>query len=108
MHILVFGLLSVPSFSLLATTVQASPAHDLIDLAVEIDAICRGSSSSDRHLVETVCCIRSKFDVALNRMGYCYGKDGQVGSEMEWHKCTKTSLYVRPSDVAAYCSEGGD
>jgi hypothetical protein len=63
---------------------------DLISVERALSGMCRGWSGDDKHTDE-VCSVRDKMEQALNKMGYCYGKAGQVGAEMRWHRCTQHS-----------------
>ena len=53
----------------------------------DLNAMCRGGAGN-RPETEYACCVRSKVDVLLNNMGYCY----QMGDT--WRKC-------RPRDKRA-------
>ena len=65
-------------------------SQDLLSIEADLDGLCRGWSGDDPHTDE-VCAIRNKLDKLLLKMGYCYGKKGQPGYEMRWHRCTKES-----------------
>jgi hypothetical protein len=73
-----------------AVDAQTAAIHDLISVERALTAMCRAWSSDDKHTDE-VCHVRDKMGEALNKLGYCYGKEGQVGMEMEWRKCTQHS-----------------
>jgi hypothetical protein len=78
-------LLAVPAFG------QAQPATEkLFAVWRDLNTFCRGWSGDDKHLDE-VCKTRDEMDEALRKLGYCYGKKGQSGAEMTWHKCTANS-----------------
>jgi hypothetical protein len=57
-----------------------------------LDEHCRGDSE-DKAIVA---CdkARPSLTLALNKLGYCYGKLDQSHAEMEWHKCTRDSIRV--------------
>jgi hypothetical protein len=59
-----------------------------------LDEQCRGTPSMDVDGKEYKACdkARHSLTLALNRLGYCYGKGYQSHAEMEWHKCTRDSL----------------
>jgi len=52
--------------------------------------MCRGWSGDDPHTDEA-CAVREKTGHLLGRLGWCYGKKGQSGAEMGWHRCGKGS-----------------
>jgi hypothetical protein len=55
------------------------------------DDICRGSSG-DEQATHNACDYRNEVGVLLGKEGFCYGKDGQAGYQMRWHKCGKKSI----------------
>ncbi len=73
---------------------------ELIELYEDANAICRGNSGND---VKTWanCAARSVYGTALNERDWCYGKEDQVGAEMQWHECEANSLRFKPIDVNA-------
>ena len=70
---------------------QAAVVRDLLSVERDLNSMCRGWSGDEKH-TDQVCAVRDKMNKALNKMGYCYGKHGQIGADMEWHKCTRNSL----------------
>lgn len=70
---------------------SADTARDLIAIERELNGMCRGWPGNDPHIGE-VCDLREKMDRLLQKMGWCYGKEGQSGAEMDWHHCTKGSM----------------
>jgi hypothetical protein len=69
---------------------QVAPVADLLSIYAALDEMCRGWSGDDPH-TDQVCSVRQKVDVVLKTMGYCYGRQGQAGAEMRWHKCSKSN-----------------
>ncbi|WP_323687646.1 hypothetical protein [Rhizobium sp. AN88] len=53
--------------------------------------ICRGSSG-DEKATRSACDSRGEVSMLLGREGLCYGKGGQAGYQMKWHKCGKGSI----------------
>ncbi|WP_139104371.1 hypothetical protein [Agrobacterium tumefaciens] len=53
--------------------------------------ICRGASG-DEKATQSACDSRGEVSMLLGREGLCYGKDGQAGYQMKWHKCGKGSI----------------
>jgi hypothetical protein len=52
---------------------------------------CRGGSGDDTQTWQA-CGARDYVGFMLAQRGYCYGKEGQIGTEMEWHQCTSGSI----------------
>jgi hypothetical protein len=69
---------------------QAAAIRELVAIERALNTMCRDWTGDEKHTDE-VCAVRDRMGEALNKMGYCYGKEGQVGAEMEWHKCTQHS-----------------
>lgn len=72
---------------------QAQDAETQALLADEaiLNGRCRGGSGDDTDTWQA-CGARDYVGWLLSERGYCYGKDGQSGAEMEWHPCTEGSL----------------
>ena len=66
---------------------------DLISVFQDVNAVCRGYRNPS---TETACQAREKVGRILGRNGLCFGKRGQAGYQMSWHRCGKDS--VRPRD----------
>jgi hypothetical protein len=73
-----------------------SPAH----LANWGDGICRGSVSPNEDVIGYSCQAREAVVSALDKLGWCYGKIGQAGANMRWHKCTKGSQHTDLENLA--------
>jgi hypothetical protein len=87
-------------FTMSSVTVYAGnsiPANvkALLRADAELNGLCRGGSGNDAATLQA-CEDRNAVEVRLYAAGWCYGKRGQAGFEMKWHKCTKQSL--RPGD----------
>lgn len=65
---------------------------------------CRGGSG-DKPETHLACDQREKVSAQLERLGRCYGKKGQAGYQMEWHRCGRDSnrgnTLPQPMDLAA-------
>jgi hypothetical protein len=86
-------LLAVPCVALAASPVSADDTvRDLMSLQRDLDNACRGGTPDDNGNLDRLCTIRDRLSKAINRLGYCYGKRGQYGYQMQWHKCTSVSL----------------
>lgn len=72
-----------------AQTPAPASVEDLVKRWHVLNSDCRGSSPpiSDR-----ACDERPKVATQLARLGWCYGKKGQIGAQMVWHQCGKVSL----------------
>lgn len=70
---------------------EPAQIEKLIDIWININASCRGGSGRS---AEKACKEREVVSSALDAHDMCYGKEDQVGADMEWHKCTSGS--VRP------------
>lgn len=77
--------------SMLSTPLMAEPIKDLLSVYQDLNEMCRGWSGDDPHTAQA-CKVRDKVSKMLAGTGYCYGKKGQAGYQMQWHRCTKGSL----------------
>lgn len=60
------------------------------DRWLRLNGTCRGGSSGE---IELICDWRDNVvGPWLYRNGLCYGKEGQVGADMEWHICGPGSM----------------
>ena len=65
-------------------------SKDAIAVAAKLNQLCRGLSGDTAHLDE-ICEARDRaFKVAAG-LGYCYGKQNQIGADHRWHKCVRDS-----------------
>jgi hypothetical protein len=62
----------------------------LLDQEAAADELCRGTTDNEINR-QIYCERRSVLIGRLYERGLCYGKRGQVGAQMKWHKCTKNS-----------------
>jgi len=65
---------------------QSSDAITLLQREAVEDLQCRGGPGNDPATMEH-CQTRDLLVIALKAAGYCYGKPGQVGYQMQWYKC---------------------
>lgn len=86
-YIVALSIVSIPSIA----SAQSQPVKDLIAIARDLDSMCRGSSGDTPNL-EHICAIRDRTFSVVGAMGYCYGKKGEYGAQMRWHRCTKDSF----------------
>jgi hypothetical protein len=71
-------------------TTQDVKVMTTIRSALDFDATCRGGIPGTFE-VEYACKMRERLGKELNRLGWCYGKRGQIGADMAWHRCTRRS-----------------
>jgi hypothetical protein len=69
---------------------QTPVIHDLLVIERQLNTMCRGWSGDDPRTAE-VCEVREKMAKLLTAMDYCYGRRGQAGYQMQWHKCVGDS-----------------
>lgn len=67
----------------------ATIAQDIAD-AEKLNGLCRGSSS-DLVSTDMHCKKRDAAYAALEKRGWCWGREGQAGYEMKWEPCIKNS-----------------
>ena len=78
----------------LASAASAQSRHDprsMIMLWHEANAQCRGSSI-DNPDTQSACEERETYSKRLDQLGWCYGKRGEAGYQMKWHRCTRQSI----------------
>lgn len=75
------------SFDLTNVANAQTSTEALLAIEGELNSMCRGWSGDDPHTGK-VCDVRDSMHKLLGTMGYCYGKQGQAGYQMQWHKCT--------------------
>jgi hypothetical protein len=63
----------------------------LVRLWQEENEKCRGGPGDDP-TTEAACAARGVYQDELAAQGWCYGRKGEAGYQMRWHKCTKNSL----------------
>ena len=73
---------------------RSTPLSDLLAINDDLDVMCRGWSGDDPHTDEA-CNVRLKVEKLLEKLGYCFGKEGQSRAEATWHKCTANSNHMR-------------
>ena len=71
--------------------IAQADAQTLVNLWHKENSSCRGSGD------EQACERRQNVGAQLDSKGYCRGKEGESGSQMEWHPCGPTSIRATPS-----------
>jgi len=52
---------------------------------------CRGGFGDDPRN-DAACAARETYGAKLSAIGWCYGKQGEAGYQMTWHKCGPNSF----------------
>jgi hypothetical protein len=75
------------------STQEAIPTavQSLLELWEKQNAKCRGGSGDEPETLR-MCDARDETSRRLDKLDYCYGKNGQIGAEMEWHRCGPDSI----------------
>lgn len=83
--LLLLGLIADPAGA------QAPRGDELVAIHRTLNGMCRGWSGDDPHTQE-VCEVRDRVGAVLKQTGHCYGRRGQAGAQMSWHRCGADSL----------------
>lgn len=78
---------SVPAF---AGELSDKDAQNILSAEDTLNGFCRGWRG-DKPETQEACIARDKLVAVLKDNGWCYGKKGQAGYQMKWHKCTNDS-----------------
>jgi hypothetical protein len=62
----------------------------MITLWTQANSQCRGGSG-DNPATKAACTERDGYKRRLDQLNWCYGKKGQAGFEMRWHRCDADS-----------------
>jgi hypothetical protein len=65
------------------------PLQSLLTLEGDANDRCRGGGVDD---IWAACAERTEYVEALHVRGMCYGKQGQIGADMVWHRCGPGSI----------------
>lgn len=68
---------------------QPETPKAMIEAWQEANSGCRGGT--DPNKTEVMCDLRDEIGKALDARGWCYGKQGQAGYQMNWHSCKSNS-----------------
>ena len=66
--------------------------EQLISLWHLENSTCRGSTKPESVETKASCENREVMGAALNAAGWCHGRRGQIGADMNWHRCEPGSL----------------
>lgn len=80
----VFSMCADPSTA--KPPVPSAEAKALMDKEEDANDKCRGGSG-DGHGTYLVCDVRDKLLESIHALGWCWGHDGQVGSDRKWESC---------------------
>jgi hypothetical protein len=98
-------ILALAAISMMAATpVYADDwiVQNLIKADELLDGICRGTADPDSSDAKLACKARQVVYEAIDKHNWCYGKIGQVGADMRWHKCGKNSQRPTQEDLHSY------
>jgi len=68
-----------------------SNAQVLVGMQMSANGRCRGGSGDDPATLDA-CAERLAFKRRLSDMNWCYGRRGEAGNQMQWHRCVANSL----------------
>lgn len=77
-------------------------ASDLLAAEGLLDGICRGSTNSNEDMKGYSCQARQAVISALDKLGWCYGKTGQIEADMRWHKCMHDLQHTDLQNLHSY------
>lgn len=63
--------------------------------AATVRGICRGYSES--RISDLACALAPLLEAKADAIGWCYGKKGEYGYQMSWHKCRANSCRLTKS-----------
>lgn len=70
-------------------TTTSSP-YLIISQWHDLNSLCRGGTGDEPKTMQS-CEQRERVGEKLSRVGWCYGKEGDYGYQMEWHECEALS-----------------
>ncbi len=65
-------------------------ADAVIRLERDANSRCRGGRGDAQETWEA-CGAREAYGRVLNMLGWCYGRQGEAGFQMSWHRCQPNS-----------------
>jgi hypothetical protein len=77
--------------SVAAAAQSRSDAATMIRLWHEANLQCRGGAGDDQS-THDACDEREAYGKRLDALGWCYGRKGESGYQMKWHRCTARSF----------------
>ena len=83
--LIVLATLAALTGAAFAQTVEELRHHEKV-----LDGMCRASLDPGEQR-DAACCGRAMIGIRINQLGWCYGKDGQTGDKMAWHRCARGS-----------------
>lgn len=63
----------------------------MMRLWTQANGQCRGGSGDDPK-THDACDEREAYSKRLSQLGWCYGKRGQAGYQLQWHRCGPGSI----------------
>jgi hypothetical protein len=71
------------------TMAGAPSTNDVLKKWEDANTHCRGGAGKE---TMAWCAIRDGLGYVLDFRNLCYGKQGQAGFEMQWHRCGRDSI----------------
>lgn len=68
----------------------------LINMWFAENSACRGGRGDDNATI-VACDTRTVIGVELERRNWCYGREGEYGAQMVWHRCGADSIRLTPA-----------
>lgn len=102
MKLLVYLAIILTTVPVMAQGRPTGEASDLLKAEALLDGICRGSDSPNLDMKGYACQGRQAVVSALDKLGWCCGKIGQIGADMRWHKCTNGSQHTDLKNLHIY------
>jgi hypothetical protein len=100
----VSGLITSEAGKVLSSDRATSSPSLIISQWQELNSSCRGGAGDDPKTLLS-CEYRERVSEKLNRVGWCYGKEGDYGYQMEWHECGVVSNSTSPVMSVAVSSQ---
>lgn len=88
--------------ALVLPAAAAPSVQELLKAEAAANAACRGSTEPESIQTQEECDRRDRLVGRLSQEGMCYGRQGEVGAQMRWHRCGPGSLTIndlRPSAI---------
>jgi hypothetical protein len=89
---LMLACVAIPLFAVPA--VAQVNAETLIRMEREANGRCRGGSGDSQETWEA-CGARDAYGRVLAMLGWCYGRQGEAGYQMNWHRCQANSIRMQ-------------
>lgn len=92
MRMLVVAIVGAASLAGAGLAEAGAKPGALIKQWTDLNSRCRGGSGDDPKTMQA-CEQRDAVGKRIDAAGWCYGKDGQMAYQYQWHACAKGSLH---------------